>query len=35
MKHLKTTLIAAAALMMGAQASAAMVETWEVDIAGT
>ena len=35
MKYLTTTVIAAAALLMGAHANAAMVETWSVDISGT
>ena len=34
MKHLTTTVFAAAALLMGAHAHAAMVETWSVDIEG-
>ncbi|MDX9843790.1 MAG: THxN family PEP-CTERM protein [Aquabacterium sp.] len=35
MKHLTSTMIAAAALLVGTQASAAMVETWSIDISGT
>jgi hypothetical protein len=35
MKHLTTTIFAAAAMLLGSHASAAMVETWGVDIAGT
>ncbi len=35
MKSFTTTLIAAAAMLIGAHANAAMVETWSVDIAGT
>lgn len=35
MKSFTTTLIAAAAMLMGAHANAAIVETWSVDIAGT